>query len=414
MTKQDTQSPAIAMAGLSILLLISPALCMAQSAGKVCGVYTSILEFDSRQARDDAIRAQPSFLMDKHKQMIAQGDAVPSIALVRSCGFNTLFMTIYPLWGKDWWSIPEARNLVKDALESSKGVARVHLGLSLFNGGMCDDPSRFPGSLRTIQCDGTRPSWICFHDDGLWDYYIRNTVEMAKLGEEVPDALDGIFVDPEAYGPECYLCFCDNCVKKFNSWAHEEMPLGLVKPDAWLNAHGLWKKYADEWHDQEVRRHAVALREAIHAVNPKLQLSSLLWDYPVAVGVGDGRQGFYRNLAIGLGTNQQPSWTMPEHTYYSDAFDLKSITSDIEKDLSACGFADQVRILPGIRLLRRPASSLKDRGEVLQKSNAAGYWMYELADLQGKTPIDFEGALVDAPQGYVTALHEMNAKLKGK
>src|SRR2546423_9771041 len=116
MSKQNAQSPAIAMAGLSLLLLVHPALCSAQNAQKICGVYTNILEFDSRQARDDAIHAEPSFLMDKHKRMIAQGDAARSIALVKSCGFNTLFMTIYPLWGKDWWSIPEARNLVKDAL----------------------------------------------------------------------------------------------------------------------------------------------------------------------------------------------------------------------------------------------------------------------------------------------------------
>src|SRR5262249_1628489 len=157
---------------------------------------------------------------------------------------------------------------------------------------------------------------ICFHDDALWDYYIRNTVELAKLGAEVPDVLDGIFIDPEAYGPECYLCFCDNCVRKFNAWAHEQMPPGEVKPDAWLHARGLWKKYTIDGHDQEVGRHAAAMREAIHAVNPKLQLSSLLWDYPVAVGVGDARQGYFRNLAIGLGTKEKPAWTMPEHTYY--------------------------------------------------------------------------------------------------
>ena len=45
------------------------------------------------------------------------------------------------------------------------------------------------------------------------------------------------------------------------------------------------------------------------------------------------------------------------------------------------------------------------------KRNVAGYWMYELADLQDKKPIEFEGALVDPPDKYVTALHEMNARL---
>src|SRR5437867_4365919 len=143
MSNRNTQRPAIPMAGLCFFLgaFLAAAPTWAQPRGKTCGVYTNILQFDSRQARDDAIRAQPSFLMDKHKRMIAQGDAAPSVQLVKLCGFNTLFMTIYPLWGKDWWTIPAARNLVKDAIAQSKGVARVHLGLSIFNGGMCDNPA---------------------------------------------------------------------------------------------------------------------------------------------------------------------------------------------------------------------------------------------------------------------------------
>src|SRR4030095_14084781 len=134
---------------------------------------------------------------------------------------------------------------------------------------------------------------------------------MARLCDEVPNVLDGIFIDPEAYGPECYLCFCDNCIAKFNRWARVEMPRGLVKPDAWLHERGLWKKYTIDWHDQEVLRHATALREAIHAANPKLQLASLLWDYPVAVGMSDPRTQYYRMLAIGLGTAEKPAWTLP-------------------------------------------------------------------------------------------------------
>jgi hypothetical protein len=47
---------------------------------------------------------------------------------------------------------------------------------------------------------------------------------------------------------------------------------------------------------------------------------------------------------------------------------------------------------------------------VIENSNAAGYWMYELADLQDKTPIDFEGKLIDPADQYVRALHEMNSK----
>src|SRR4051812_33092113 len=87
---------------------------------KICGVYTSILQFDSRDARQQAIAAQPSFLMDKHKRMLGGDECAANLSLVKRCGFNTLFMTIYPLWGKDWWDIPAARNLVKDALMQTK------------------------------------------------------------------------------------------------------------------------------------------------------------------------------------------------------------------------------------------------------------------------------------------------------
>src|SRR5438046_5791634 len=86
-----------------------------RASEKVCGVYTSVISFASREARDAAIRAEPSFLMDKHKRMMA-GDNAASLQLVHDCGFDTLFMTIYTLWGKDWWAIPAARNLVKASL----------------------------------------------------------------------------------------------------------------------------------------------------------------------------------------------------------------------------------------------------------------------------------------------------------
>src|SRR5216110_1027329 len=96
---------------------------------KVCGVYTSVISFASRPARDAAIDAEPSFLTDKHKRMLAGVDEAASLKLVHDCGFDTLFMTVYPLWGKDWWAIPAARGLVKDALVQCQGKARVHLGL---------------------------------------------------------------------------------------------------------------------------------------------------------------------------------------------------------------------------------------------------------------------------------------------
>jgi len=384
-------------------------------ATKICGVYTNVIEFDSAAARDAAIASQPSFLSDKHKRALAGQDSAAALKLTKDCGFDTLFMTIYPLWGKNWWEIHAARGLVKDALVQAKAAnLRVHLGLSLFNAEFCADPARYPGASRTIQCDGTRPSWVCFFDDALWKTYQRNVVEMAKLSDEVTGVLDGIFLDPEAYGPECYLCFCDNCVAKFNRWSSESMPAGLVKPDGWLHAHNLWTKYAVDWHDQEVRRHARELREAIRAIEPNLQLSSLLWDYPVAVGIGDARQQYFRMLALGLGTKDKPSWTLPEHTYYSDGPDVSRIVGQIEQDLATAGAAGTVKVLPGIRLLRRDAASLHDRAQAIKTSTAAGYWLYELADLRDKTPIDFEGALIDPPGKYVEELSKINQQIRAR
>jgi hypothetical protein len=129
---------------------------------------------------------------------------------------------------------------------------------------------------------------------------------------------------------------------------------------------------------------------------------------PVAVGVADARQQYLRMLAIGLGTKEMPSWTMPEHTYYSDAADLDRIIKQIERDIADAGAGGTVKVLPGIRLLRRDAASLIPRGKVIHDSSAAGYCMYELADLAGKTPIEFEGTLIDPPQEYVRKLSEMN------
>jgi hypothetical protein len=187
------------------------------------------------------------------------------------------------------------------------------------------------------------------------------------------------------------------------------MPTDVVKPDAWLHAHDLWDKYTKDFHDHEVLRHATDLRNAIHAVAPHLQLSSLLWDYPVAVGSGDARQQYFRMLAIGLGTSQQPAWVLPEHTYYSDGPDVARIINQINADLNALHARKKVKILPGLRILRQRASTLAERGKVIHDSDVPGYWLYELADLTpGKGIIDFEGSPIDPLPEYIKALREMN------
>jgi len=404
---------------------------------KICAIYSSILEFASEDSMHALAAIRPTtqvattqaflpgsefdestpfgVLMDKHRKYLQGIKNDAGIATAHKAGFNTVFMTLYPIHGRDWWSLPEARQMVASAID--RGVREhfhVHIGFSLFNSWMCEHPEKYAGASCTIQCDGTRPSWVCYFDDSLWNYYIKNAVELAKVGNENKAGnIDGIFVDPEAYGPECYLCFCDNCVRKFNQWSGQHMPTALVKPDSWLLARGLWNRYSKDWHDQEVLRHATDLRRAVYAVNPNLQLSSLLWDYPVAVGIGDPRQQCFRMLAIGLGTNQKPSWVLPEHTYYSDGPDLERIIHQVYADIDAAGASGQVEVLPGIRILRRSAASLAERGDVIARTRAPGYWLYELADLGDKKAIDFEGPLVDPADEYIGAFRKMNRKLRG-
>ncbi len=191
------------------------------------------------------------------------------------------------------------------------------------------------------------------------------------------------------------------------------MPTGLVKPDSWLLAHGLWKKYTQDWLSHEILRHATDMRKAIHGVDPNLQLSSLLWDDPIAVGANDARQEFFRYMAMGLGTHAKPSWTLPEHTYYSDAADLERIIKQMHKDISDMGAEGMIEVLPGIRVLRRSAASLIDRGKVIKSADVPGYWTYELADLEGKKPIPFEGDLIEPPADYWKAFAQMNRMIGG-
>src|SRR5437764_1231587 len=95
-------------------------------APKTAGVYVNITEFSGKTVREEAIAAQPSFLMDKHKKFLAGENEQAHIRTAKEAGFNTLFMTIYPLWGMDWWSIPAARNLVKDAMVNGRKDFKVH------------------------------------------------------------------------------------------------------------------------------------------------------------------------------------------------------------------------------------------------------------------------------------------------
>src|SRR5205823_4636153 len=103
--------------------------------------------------------------------------------------------------------------------------------------------------------------------------------------------------------------------------------------------------------------------------------------------------------------------TMPEHSYYSDAFDLKRIIDQVNADIAATA-PGRVKVLPGIRILRQSADSLLDRGKVIRDADVPGYWLYELADLgPEKGVIDFEGAPTDPLSRYIPAVREMNQNI---
>ena len=113
-------------------------------------------------------------------------------------------------------------------------------------------------------------------------------------------------------------------------------------------------------------------------------------------------------------TAAHPDWEGPVSAYAIDDGERLILIDPI-------AVPDDVRALFGSREVvtvltstwhERDAASLAPRGKVLRDSNAAGYWMYELADLAGKTPIDFEGALVDPPAKYVESLAEMNRAIR--
>src|SRR4051812_47425227 len=95
---------------------------------KTCAVYTGILEFTSRDALEAAVNAQPPFLTESRRQRLAGIHNEGDIQRAKDAGFNTLFMTIYPLHGSDWWRVPAARRLIKDALLRGRRDFRVHVG----------------------------------------------------------------------------------------------------------------------------------------------------------------------------------------------------------------------------------------------------------------------------------------------
>src|SRR2546426_6268124 len=106
----------VLMAMPLIAALMAAATDDAEKAEKVCGVYASITSFASEEVMRQASSHAP-FLMEKHRKMLAGTHNAAEIARAREAGFNTVFMTIYPLHGHDWWSVPDTRALVPTAAD---------------------------------------------------------------------------------------------------------------------------------------------------------------------------------------------------------------------------------------------------------------------------------------------------------
>jgi hypothetical protein len=105
---------------------------------------------------------------------------------------------------------------------------------------------------------------------------------------------------------------------------------------------------------------------------------------------------------------------MPEHSYYSDGPDLQRIIDHVRADIAEAA-PGRVQVLPGIRILRRSADSLAERGKVIRRADLPGYWLYELDDLgPNKAIIDFEGAATDPLPDYIHFLRRMNQMITGQ
>jgi hypothetical protein len=337
------------------------------------------------------------------------------VKLARDCGFDTLFMTIYPLWGRDWWEIPAARGLIKDALEQARGAKlRVHLGLSLFNAEFCGNPARYPGASRTIQCDGTRRAGLFLRRCAVEDLpEERHRAGQARRRKSAASSMASSSI-PKPTARSVISAFATTASGNSSGGPAISMPAGLVKPDAWLHAA---PRDVGEVHGRMARisksaGHARELREPIHAVNPNLQLSSLLWDYPVAVGVDDPRQQYFRMLAIGLGTKDKPSWTLPEHTSTATGPTSAGSSRKSKRISTPAGAGWNGQGPPRNRLLRPRRGVAARARRNNQKLNGRGLLAVRTGGLEEQDADRFRGRAGRSPAKYVDALSAMNRAVR--
>jgi len=180
------------------------------------------------------------------------------VSNVASIRFNAILCTVRPEMTTD----PRFRELLSRA--RSRGIA-VHAVLStMVPGWTASVPAGTEADTLAVNSSGRRVSeWLCPSRPRVRGWAVELACALARLG------VDGVQLDYIRFGgPD--LCFCDLCKK--NS-------------AAWLPSHPgrTW----EDWRDAVITSLAGEVRDAIRAVNPKIQFSCSTWT------VGEGQRRTY-------------------------------------------------------------------------------------------------------------------------
>jgi len=131
------------------------------------------------------------------------------------------------------------------------------------------------GDVKLVWRDGSEQELASPNSDELWDWMTGLIVSYAKISTEYPN-LSGVFLDYENYSPgnqgNCYdLSYDTKILTEFAEARGIELP-GLPADErySWLKEKGLHDKFTD-FQINHWRERCRALREAVHAINPKFQ-----------------------------------------------------------------------------------------------------------------------------------------------
>lgn len=177
---------------------------------------------------------------------------------------------------------------------------------------------------RFVIGNGTQLPVLCPYSDQRWGNVdteadittpihliklIGNAKYFARMSLDYP--LVGMVIDFELYevgrprpSPVYTYCYCDHCIAKFREHSGAEIPsLDSGQRYTWLREQGLLADYK-RYEDDELRRYARMMREAVHAINPNMMFFLFPWE-----------GHFAEVVAKELGTAEVPIILGTEHTY---------------------------------------------------------------------------------------------------